>query len=84
MYSTFWTTIKNLCLELLGQSLEVTFIHLDFEKSAHMFAKNIFSNYCRIITSTNFGFRKIQSSKHLLNYILHQENRDRGLASKLF
>jgi len=36
IYSILWTTIKDLCLELLGQSLEVKFLHLDFKKSAHI------------------------------------------------
>ncbi|KAF0759990.1 MULE domain-containing protein [Aphis craccivora] len=48
IYSTLWTTIKDLCLELLGQNLEVKFLHLDFEKSAHISVKNVFPN-CRII-----------------------------------
>jgi len=85
MYSTFWTTIKNLCLELLGQSLEVKFLHLDFEQSAHISAKNVFPN-CRIIGCRfhlhQSWFRKIQSSKFLLKH--YTEKTDRGLASIFF
>jgi hypothetical protein len=72
MYSTFLTTIKNLCLDILGQCLKVKFLRLDFQKSAHISVKNIFSN-CRIIGCRfqlhQSWFRKIQKCKHLLkNY----------------
>lgn len=84
-YLQFWNTLKELCLFTCHRELKVKFLHVDFEKAAHVAALEVFPG-CVILGCTfhlhQAWFRRIQKNKSLLK--AYRAKDDVGKWLKLF